>query len=129
MPGVPCPRQYPDHRDTAWAKKLGYFTDTELATRDKIYAKVFSAAEAPYDNQEEALLGFIRGKDVLVLTPTNSGKSRIFVLILFWCLESDPGSIIIVIYPLLGLEKEEVQVILDLWPDLKPIFFDVRGDT
>ena len=51
------------------------------------------------------------------------------MLILFWCLESDPGSIIIVIYPLLGLEKEQVQVILDLWPDLKPMFFDVRGDT
>ena len=61
--------------------------------------------------QELAVKKFAQGNDVFVNLPTGSGKSACFCIIppLFDALRNEPGSIAIVVCPLVALMKDQVE--------------------
>jgi hypothetical protein len=110
-------------------RQLPYFDDDERKKRDEIYRIAYSIDEAPRSIQEEALLAYIRKKHVLGIAPTNAGKSRIFLLIALWILlHEDHLGIEILIYPLLGLERKQVELLQLQCPELNATWYDASGD-
>ena len=61
--------------------------------------------------QKEAILGFIRGRDVFVSLPTGSGKSlcNSILPIVFDTLKKKSRSIVLVISPLISLMKDQIR--------------------
>ena len=57
--------------------------------------------------QEEALLSYIRKNHTAVIAPTDSGKSLVACMILFWCMITDPRSIVILVEPTIALMKDQ----------------------
>lgn len=62
------------------------------------------------DKQKEAILGFVRGRDVFVSLPTGSGKSLCYSILpkVFDRLRKTSTSIVIVVSPLISLMKDQV---------------------
>ena len=60
--------------------------------------------------QREVILSFVRGHDVFVSLPTGSGKSLCYSVLpeIFDILRKAPGSIILVISPLIALMNDQV---------------------
>ena len=58
--------------------------------------------------QKEAIVEFVRGKDVFVALPTGFGKSAIFGMLprVFDCLKGCKGSIVCIVSPLVALMRD-----------------------
>ena len=63
------------------------------------------------DKQKEAILAFVKGRDVFVSLPTGSGKSLCYSILLkvFDRVKKKSSSIVIVVSPLIALMKDQVQ--------------------
>lgn len=94
-----------------------------------VYNAVFEATELPYEHQEEALLAWLRGRPVLLVTPTNSGKSMVFLLIAMWAFILDPMAILLIVYPTTSLSAMQVAEMNRRCPVLRSTWYDAAGDS
>ena len=87
--------------------------ETEAALRQ-------AGVEQLYAHQVEALGHLRRGRNVIVATPTASGKSLIFNLTVLERVLEDPAARALYLFPLKALEQDQLKT-LDLWlPHLAP---------
>ena len=63
-----------------------------------------------HDKQKEAILGFLRGRDIFVSLPTGSGKSLCYSMLpkIFDTLKKKAKSIATVVSPLISLMKDQI---------------------
>lgn len=73
-----------------------------------------------YSHQAEAISGILRGEDVLVATPTASGKSLIYNLPVLNTLFDDTPSSALYLYPLKALARDQRNTLEDLYKKLAP---------
>ena len=73
-----------------------------------------------YSHQAEAINGILRGEDVLVATPTASGKSFIYNLPVLNTLFDDTPSSALYLYPLKALARDQRNTLEDLYQKLVP---------
>jgi superfamily II DNA helicase RecQ len=105
------------------------WTVAEEAFLRVVYGVAYKEGQYAYSFQEESLLSFVRLHHTLVIAPTNAGKSRIFLLMILWLLQSDPHAMLVIVYPLIGLEKMQVDVLNKAHTLLNATFYDRDGDT
>ncbi len=79
-----------------------------------------------YSHQAEALKQVLKGNNILVATPTASGKSLIYNLPVFTELLNDPTARALYIFPLKALARDQVKTI-DKMAALLPGHFADRG--
>jgi DEAD/DEAH box helicase domain-containing protein len=70
-----------------------------------------SGIERLYSHQADALAHALSGRDVVVATPTASGKTLTYVLPLLHDLHSNPGAHALCIFPLKALEQDQLSII------------------
>jgi len=84
-----------------------------------------------YRHQADVIEGLRAGRDVILTTPTASGKTLAFNLPVFETLLSDPQACALYLYPLKALANDQRKKLLDLEAatglDLRPEVYD--GDT
>jgi DEAD/DEAH box helicase domain-containing protein len=71
-----------------------------------------------YSHQVEAIDRVRRGENVLVVTPTASGKSLIYILPTFERVAREPGARALYLFPYKALEQDQLKAILTLGGDL-----------
>ncbi|KAH0474603.1 MAG: uncharacterized protein KVP18_002092 [Porospora cf. gigantea A] len=82
-----------------------------------------------YSHQTDAIQALLRGEDVVVNTPTSSGKSLIFVLYALHLLRCEPQSTFILLFPTKALARDQLRRLQD-WSDVGPIIpVCLDGDT
>ena len=74
--------------------------------------------ERLYSHQVEAIERIRREENVLVVTPTASGKSLIYILPTFERVLSEPGARALYVFPYKALEQDQLKAILALGGDL-----------
>ena len=68
----------------------------------------------PYSHQAEAIDRVRRGEDVLVVTPTASGKSLVYLVPIFEAALRRPGSRTLCLFPYKALAQDQLQGMVDL---------------
>jgi DEAD/DEAH box helicase domain-containing protein len=71
-----------------------------------------------YSHQAEAIDRVRRGENVLVVTPTASGKSLIYILPTFERVLAEPGARALYVFPYKALEQDQLKAIRALGEDL-----------
>jgi DEAD/DEAH box helicase domain-containing protein len=71
-----------------------------------------------YSHQAEAIDRIRRDENVLVVTPTASGKSLIYILPTFETVSREPGARALYLFPYKALEQDQLKAILALGADL-----------
>ncbi len=79
-----------------------------------------------YSHQAQAIDLVLQKKNVLIATPTASGKSLIYNLPVFHSLMNDPHARALYLFPLKALAQDQVRNIENLAVHL-PEYFDMRG--
>ncbi len=86
-----------------------------------------------YSHQAEAIDQVREGRNVLVVTPTASGKSLIYILPTFERAAAEPGAKALYVFPYKALEQDQLKAIRALGEDLgggRPIRAEIYdGDT
>jgi len=82
-----------------------------------------------YTHQVEALRHIREGKNVVIMTPTASGKSLIYNIPIIEDILKEPSSTALMIFPLKGLEQNQLEVLNELMRDsgLTEIHVSKRG--
>lgn len=82
-----------------------------------------------YSHQVEALKLIREGKNVVIMTPTASGKSLIYNIPIIESILKDPSSTALMIFPLKGLEQNQLEVLNELLRDsgLTDLYVSKRG--
>ena len=84
-----------------------------------------------YRHQADVIAAFRGGKDVIIATPTASGKTLAFTLPILEALNEDPQACALLLYPLKALANDQLEKLRALESasglDLKPATYD--GDT
>ncbi|MBN2541501.1 DEAD/DEAH box helicase [bacterium] len=84
-----------------------------------------------YSHQSEALKALRAGKNVVITTPTASGKTMAFNLPIFECLGKNENATALYLYPTKALSNDQFKTLLELEKEsglkLKPEVYD--GDT
>lgn len=94
-----------------WPAWLGASTLARLSARGEATA---------YRHQARALERLHRGANVVVATPTASGKSRIFQLAMLAAIERDPRARALWIFPTKALARDQVEAFRELVGDVRP---------
>jgi len=71
-----------------------------------------------FSHQAEAVSALRRGENVVAMTPTGSGKSLIYNLPVLEMLLEEPGAKALYLFPLKGLEQDQLKTLSELASDL-----------
>ena len=109
--------------------KLSAFTNVELTKVREVCTLAFphGSGREIQEFQFEALLAFVRRLHTIVLAPMGAGKSMIMSLCLFWAMLIDCESIMVCIYPLIGLEEDQTEEFRTQHPAFNPIWYDATS--
>lgn len=118
-PQVVASRRFP-HADTIQAPPPDGLAKPLVSLLKKI------DVEELYSHQSEAIGDILRGDDVLVATPTASGKSLIYNLPVFNSIINKPYAKALYLFPLKALAQDQVKTIDSMAAQL-PEFFHDRG--
>ena len=66
------------------------------------------------EEQKEAVLDLLNGKDVMAILPTGFGKSVIFQLFILMKIEEDEASSVIIVSPLSSITNDQVKDFEDI---------------
>jgi len=90
-----------------------------------------SGVERLYSHQAQALALARSGRDVVVATPTASGKTLVYALPVLECLYRDPQAKALFLFPLKALEQDQLTALNDLalTAGLGPVAAVYDGDT
>ena len=123
-------------REVVWHERIraeaGSFTDPPGALHDTLASALKAAdIERLYTHQAKALNSIREGENVVVMTPTASGKSLIYNLAVLEEILKDPKSTALYIFPLKGLIQDQIRALNSLndtvgLPNLSAIY---DGDT
>jgi len=85
-----------------------------------------------YSHQAEAISRLRKGKNVLVATPTSSGKSLIFNIYTIEMILKDPSTKALYLFPLKALEQDQLKGLYEIITDIDNTLISVEiydGDT
>lgn len=106
-------------------------TRSETVLPSKLAAHLERHGITLYRHQADVIEGLRAGRDVILTTPTASGKTLAFNLPIFETMLADPQACALYLYPLKALANDQQKKLLDLEAatglDLRPEVYD--GDT
>ncbi len=92
-------------------------------------AIVASGIDRPYQHQFDAIVKSLSGADVVMETPTASGKTLAFAAPMLHALKQDPGSHAMMIYPMKALAFDQREQIKHVCEPLSIESWNYDGDT
>ena len=101
-------------------------TQLDPAVRD---ALIQAGIPAPYQHQAEAINRSLQGQDVVLESPTASGKTLAFTAPMLHALVSNPGSHALMIYPMKALAFDQREQIRQFCEPLGVESWPYDGDT
>ena len=95
------------------------------SVRDELQNQISS----PFAHQVEAIRSSLKGNDVVLESPTASGKTLSFTAPMLHTLQSNPGSHAMMIYPMKALAFDQREQIRHIAAPLKIESWTYDGDT
>ena len=102
-------------------------TQLDLSVRQAVRVDV--GIDKPYQHQAEAIRKSLDGADVVLESPTASGKTLSFTVPMLHSLKCSPGSHALMIYPMKALAFDQREQIQQLCEPLRVESFPYDGDT